>query len=98
MDFKIKVLWLENSLGLAIDQVNSGVPLQITSYYFWPKMNTWEQIKVELNSKLWIREQEVIILLNRISEIMNHWQKNRKEQSLEDVRIQYKTIEFVSGL
>jgi len=96
--YKIKVLWLENSLGIAIDQVNSNVSLQITSFYFWPKTDAWEQVKSELKSKLWIKERDSILMLNTISEIMNHWQKNRKNQGLEDFKAQFKNVEFVGAL
>ena len=98
MSLKIKVFWLENYLGLAIDEVNSNILTQLTPYYFWPKTDAWEQLKNELNSRLWIEEREKIILLNDISQIMNHWQKNRKEQSLESIKNQYKKIKFVGGL
>lgn len=98
MKLEIKVLWLENYLGLAIDEVNSNIVTQLTPYYFWPKTDAWEQLKNELNSKLWIEEREKIILLNDVSQIMNHWQKNRKEQSFKSVKDQYKKIKFIGGL
>ena len=37
-------------------------------------------------------------MLNTISEIMNHWQKNRKNQGLEDFKSQFKNVEFVGAL
>ena len=95
MNFKIKVLWLENSLGLAIDQINSNVSTQLTAYYFWPKTDAWEQLKAEINSKRWIEEQERILLLKNISELMNHWQINRKEQILKNFNLQNKKIDLV---
>jgi len=98
VNFKLRVLWLENSLGLAIDQLNSNLPIQLTTFYFWPKTDAWEQLKVELQSKPWVDKKDVIKLLNDISEIMNHWQKNRKIQELENVKLQFKKIEFVGTL
>ena len=93
--FKLRVLWLENSLGLAINQINSNLSIQLTAFYFWPKTDAWEQLKVELQSKPWIEKRDVIRLLNDISNIMNHWKKNRKIEGLEGVRLQYKEIEFI---
>ena len=93
--FKLRVLWLENSLGLAINQINSNLSIQLTAFYFWPKTDAWEQLKVELQSKPWIEKRDTIKLLNDISNIMNHWKKNRKIEGLEGVRLQYKEIEFI---
>ena len=64
-------------------------------FYFWPKTNAWEQLKVELQSKPWIEKRDIIKLLNDISNIMNHWKKNRKIEGIEGIRLQYKEIEFI---
>ena len=98
VNFKIRVLWRENSLGLAIDQININRSNFLTSYYFWPRTNAWEQLKNELNSKLWISESERVLILNRVSDIMNYWQKNRKQQSLINLKKKYKDIDFVGTL
>ena len=97
MKFKIKVLWLENFLGLAVDQTYKKASNPLTAYYFWPKTDAWEQIKVELMSKIWIEERERIYLLNNVSDIINYWQTNRKKQNLESVKSLYKEIEFVGS-
>ena len=96
-NLKLKVLWLKNSLGLGIDQVNMKHQFPLTQYYFWPKTDAWEQIKVELMSKIWIEERERIYLLNNVSDIINYWQTNRKKQNLESVKSLYKEIEFVGS-
>ena len=72
MRFKFKVLWLENSLGLAVSQKN-GIPL--TNYYFWPRNDTWEHIKFEIDSRPWISPSEKVLLLNNLTEILNNWKK-----------------------
>ena len=72
MHFKFKILWLENSLGLAVDQKKS-IPL--TNYYFWPRTDTWEHIKFEIDSRPWIPPNEKILLLNNLTEILNDWKK-----------------------
>tara|TARA_B100000475_G_scaffold145325_1_gene107326 strand:+ start:156 stop:452 length:297 start_codon:yes stop_codon:yes gene_type:complete len=98
MNFIIKVLWLENSLGVAVNQSNAGRSNLVTPYYFWPRNNAWDQVQKELNSKPWISKRQRILILNRISDIMNHWQKNRKQQNLVNVKVQFSDIDFVGTL
>jgi len=51
---RLRVAWFKNFLGLAIDQANSSQQHSLTLYYFWPKTEAWEQLKLELNSKNWL--------------------------------------------
>ena len=86
MNIKFNVLWLENSLGIAIDQNidqnNLNINIPLTGYYFWPRSDVWEQIRAEIDSKNWITEAEKILILNKITEILNSWQKGTKEEIL----------------
>ena len=81
MFLKFKILWLANSLGLAVDQKKS-IPL--TNYYFWPRNDTWEHIKFEIDSRPWISHEEKILLLNNLTEILDNW-KNPGEVRYEEV-------------
>ena len=49
MQLKLKAVWGKNFLGLAIDQVNGVYDLPITTYYFWPRTEAWEQLRLELD-------------------------------------------------
>lgn len=50
----------------AVDQVlPSGGLTPITEYYFWPRVDAWEEMKASLEKKTWIAEADKIILLNR---------------------------------
>ena len=76
-NIELQVLWLDNSLGLAVNKkVDQGV-VPLTSYYFWPVSNAWEQIRFELNSKPWLEEDEQVQILNLIVDVMNQWQQSR---------------------
>ena len=97
-NLELQVLWLNDSLGLAINQKTKEDTLPITAYYFWPISEAWEQIQFELNSKPWISKEERLKLLNLIVEVMNLWQQSRnmipvktlimeKELVLKNVRI-----------
>lgn len=72
----LQVLWLEDSLGLAINQKKAESIVPLTSYYFWPVSKAWEQIRFELDSKQWIPSEERIRILNVAVDVMNCWQQN----------------------
>ena len=74
--FKLNILWLENELGIAIDQIRSGEQIALTDYFFWPKSDTWDQIRRELETKPWILTKEKAQLLNATATIMNQWQNS----------------------
>ena len=74
---KLQVLWLDSSLGLAINQETSNGSLPLTPYYFWPISEAWEQIRFELDSKPWISYEERVQFLNLIVDVMTKWQQSR---------------------
>ena len=55
---KLKIVWFKNFLGLAIDQVILDQQYSLTPYYFWPKTEAWEQLKLELSSRRWLNPEE----------------------------------------
>ena len=67
---KLKVTWFKNFLGLAIDQVSLNQKYFLTSYYFWPKTDAWEQLKSELDAKPWLTTREKNIFL--FQKLMDH--------------------------
>ncbi|XVE53318.1 hypothetical protein DITRI_Ditri02bG0194600 [Diplodiscus trichospermus] len=47
----LKFIWMEKNIGLPLDQVVPGhgtVPL--SSYFFWPRKDAWEELKSTLES------------------------------------------------
>ncbi|XP_068667157.1 small ribosomal subunit protein cS23-like [Aristolochia californica] len=73
----LKFIWMEKNIGLALDQVIPGhgtVPL--SPYYFWPRKDAWEELKSKLESKPWISQKRMIILLNQATDIINLWQQS----------------------
>ena len=75
----LQVLWLDASLGLAVNQkLANGNVVPLTPYYFWPVSEAWEQIRFELDSKPWIPKEDRIRLLNSVVKAMNAWQDSRR--------------------
>ncbi|MQM07719.1 hypothetical protein Taro_040565 [Colocasia esculenta] len=73
----LKFIWMEKNIGLALDQVIPGhgtIPL--SPYYFWPRKDAWEELKALLESKPWISQKRMIILLNQATDIINLWQQS----------------------
>ncbi|WCJ24556.1 30S ribosomal protein 3 chloroplastic [Euphorbia peplus] len=73
----LKFIWMEKNIGLGLDQVIPGhgaVPL--SPYYFWPRKDAWEELKTTLESKPWISQKKMIILLNQATDIINLWQQS----------------------
>ncbi|KAF5184209.1 30S ribosomal protein 3 protein [Thalictrum thalictroides] len=73
----LKFVWMEKNIGLALDQIIPGhgaIPL--SPYYFWPRKDAWEELKMKLESKPWISQKRMIILLNQATDIINLWQQS----------------------
>jgi len=80
-NLNLQILWLNDSLGFCINYQISKTVIPVTSYYFWPVSEAWEQLKVELDSKIWLKEDERVKILNLAVDTMNDWQQSRKSIS-----------------
>ena len=92
---KLKVLWLKNVLGLAIDQTVIKQYYPLTQYYFWPRTEAWDQLKLELDSKPWLSEKEKISTLNLATDIISHWRTNRNTDGVQKVANNFSEAVFV---
>jgi hypothetical protein len=71
---ELKILWLPETLGIALNYRTTKGLLPITPYYFWPIGEAWTQIRMEIESKAWFSNQERVKTLNTIVDIMQCWQ------------------------
>ena len=94
---KLKVVWFENFLGFAVDQLSIEQKYALTPYYFWPKTKAWEQLKAELDSKLWLADNDKIKILKTTSEVMNYWLSNRDKETFRDLSEKFGYVEFINS-
>ncbi len=80
---KLRVFWLKDALGLAIDQTFLDQVYPLTQYYFWPRTEAWEQLQLDLDTKTWLSENEKLVILNIATDVIEHWRNYRNRSNLE---------------
>jgi len=92
--FKLRVLWLNNTLGIAIDQIYGHSSVPLTGYHFWPQNNAWDLIRIDLVSKIWLSEEERNLILNSVTEILNQWKQGKSKVQLNNLAAENEFIDL----
>jgi len=92
--YALNFLWLDKNIAVAVDQVfGRGHRSPVTEYYFWPRVDAWEELKAVLEDKGWVGEREKVVLLNRCTEVINFWQDENKH-SVQEARKKFPDCHF----
>ena len=96
-NLKLKFLWLEKSIAFAVDEKIGEKINPITEYFFWPRTDAWEELKIELEKKTWISNNESIEILNQTTEIINYWEEKKENEnnSLEEIEKKFQHCTFI---
>lgn len=98
LNLKLKFLWFgSRGIGVALDQkfLNRVVP--VTEYFFWPKSDAWDDMRVCLKSSPWITQNELVLILNQLTEVINFWQEKSdlSQDSFDLIKSKFPDCEFV---
>ena len=92
---QLKVIWRKELLAIALANTPDNNEYLLTPYYFWPRTKAWEQLKLELETMLWLTDNERITLLNLAADLINHWQKERTNETDNVLKKRFDVVKFI---
>ncbi|GAX73130.1 hypothetical protein CEUSTIGMA_g583.t1 [Chlamydomonas eustigma] len=97
-EYKLAFIWTERNIAVAVDQVYSrGQISPLTEYFFWPRKDAWEELRVALEARPWISERDKVVLLNRTTEVINFWQQDEVKPTLDQVKVAFPDCSFMGS-
>eukprot|EP00798_Chlamydomonas_sp_ICE-L_P013192 gene13192-19025_t len=97
-EYRLVFLWQEKALAVAIDQVFSkGQTSPLTEYFFWPRKDAWEDLRLALEGKPWITDGDKSLLLNRLTQVIGLWQDESSKRTISEARVAFPDCVFVGA-
>nr|ABB02356.1 Ycf65 [Lepocinclis spirogyroides] len=96
--FLLRFLWFgQKGIAVALDQVCVERSIPITEYFFWPRSDAWDDMRICLKSKTWISPTDLVSILNQLTEIINFWQEKNNSgiDSFKDLKLRFPEADFV---
>jgi len=93
--FVLRVLWLEKSIGIAVDQQIGSKTHPVTEYCFWPRNDAWDSLKELLDKNPWVPKAESVILLNQAAELIQYIQTEDGKSSMKKMQEEFSDCLFV---
>ncbi|KAK2076544.1 hypothetical protein QBZ16_005304 [Prototheca wickerhamii] len=91
--FVLNVLWLQNVIGIAVDQIFGDLRTPLSCYFFWPQEEAWEMTREYLEHEHdWITEEDKIELLNEFTRLIAYWES--EGATVEAARSMFKLCRF----
>nr|YP_009538704.1 putative ribosomal protein 3 [Lepocinclis ovum]AYQ93757.1 putative ribosomal protein 3 [Lepocinclis ovum] len=100
LHFRLKFLWFgTKGIAVSLDQVslNSNKVLPLTEYFFWPRSDAWDEMRICLKSKTWISSNDLVFILNQLTEVINFWQEKNdlKAENSAQIKERFPNCDFV---
>lgn len=95
---RLKFLWFgQKGIGVALDQCFLNRTIPVTEYFFWPKSDAWDDMRVSLKTTSWITQNELVLILNQLTEVINFWQEKSdlSSDSFDVIKSKFPDCEFI---
>lgn len=101
-NYAFTVIWSDSGIAVAIDKVQTkSFFIPITTFYVWPRENSWELIKSDLKDRPWLTQIERDKILNNYTKIIKYWTmyqnlsfNKEKKINLKQVNLDSKILNF----